>query len=232
MKAWDKNHPKAGLMARKQAAILGAARREFLAKGFGETTMAGIAAAAGVSRKTCTNYFRKKRDIAAALGDELELGFAVVVEQVCEQQCGTAERIVGIFSRVAETLLERPALYRGLIYETVAGGRERADRRRRMVATHESLAKVIREGIERGDVRRDLGAEAAGEIASAVFIETLVTWIVEPQYPLAERLRGAAAFLGEALAPREASPGRPVPTPVRDLAFAGGPRPQQEKRPT
>ena len=86
MKAWDKDHPKAGLMARKQAAILGAAQREFLAKGFGETTMAGIAAAAGVSVATLYRHASSKDELFEAVvtgrhdPEEIAAGLAMLAK--------------------------------------------------------------------------------------------------------------------------------------------------------
>ncbi len=67
MRDWQENDPKAGLLARKQAAILAAARREFLEKGFGETTMAGVAALAGVSVATLYRHARSKDELFEAV---------------------------------------------------------------------------------------------------------------------------------------------------------------------
>ncbi|MGV8841378.1 MAG: TetR/AcrR family transcriptional regulator [Bauldia sp.] len=67
MREWTEDDPKARLLARKQAAILKAARREFLGKGFGETTMAGVAAAAGVSVATLYRHARSKDDLFEAV---------------------------------------------------------------------------------------------------------------------------------------------------------------------
>lgn len=67
MRDWKDDDPKAGLLARKQAAILAAARREFLDKGFGDTTMAGVAEAAGVSVATLYRHARSKEDLFEAV---------------------------------------------------------------------------------------------------------------------------------------------------------------------
>lgn len=67
MRAWPSDHPRASLLARKQAAILDAARREFLEKGFGDTTMAGVAATAGVSVATVYRHVRSKEELFEAV---------------------------------------------------------------------------------------------------------------------------------------------------------------------
>ncbi len=63
MLKWDDAHPKADLLARKRAAILAAARQQFLSRGFGSSTMEGIAAAAGVSIATLYRHARTKDDL-------------------------------------------------------------------------------------------------------------------------------------------------------------------------
>jgi AcrR family transcriptional regulator len=67
MRSWSDSDPKARLLARKQTAILVAARKEFLEKGFGETTMAGVAAAAGVSAATLYRHVRSKEELFQAV---------------------------------------------------------------------------------------------------------------------------------------------------------------------
>jgi TetR/AcrR family transcriptional repressor of mexJK operon len=63
MRKWTDDNPKAGLLARKQAAIVNAARQQFLSKGFGGTTMEGVASAAGVSIATLYRHARTKDDL-------------------------------------------------------------------------------------------------------------------------------------------------------------------------
>ena len=67
MKTWPDDHPKAGLMARKRAAILEAAQVEFLHSGYKGTSMEGIAAAAGVSIMTLYRHAESKDDLFGAV---------------------------------------------------------------------------------------------------------------------------------------------------------------------
>lgn len=86
MLKWDKDHPKARLLARKQAAILDAAQQEFFEKGFGDTTMAGIAAAAGVSVATLYRHASSKDELFEAVvkgrhdPDEIAAGLATLAK--------------------------------------------------------------------------------------------------------------------------------------------------------
>jgi AcrR family transcriptional regulator len=72
MRDWTPDHPKAKLMARKQAAILEAARQAFLRDGYEGTSMERIASDAGVSIMTLYRHAGGKDTL-----------FAAVVESAC-----------------------------------------------------------------------------------------------------------------------------------------------------
>lgn len=120
MRDWDESHPKAGLLARKRAAILAAARARFLASGFGDTTMDAVAAEAGVSIMTLYRHARTK--------DEL---FEAVIAIECSSTALAREQpeFAGIPLRDALTALgrlrlaatfapERIAMIRAVVAET------------------------------------------------------------------------------------------------------------------
>ena len=67
MKTWASDNPKAGLLRRKREAILAAARQQFLANGYGGTSMEAVAAAAGVSIMTLYRHAESKDDLFAAV---------------------------------------------------------------------------------------------------------------------------------------------------------------------
>ncbi|MDP9013613.1 MAG: TetR/AcrR family transcriptional regulator [Pseudomonadota bacterium] len=67
MKPWSYNHPKAALMARKRAAILGAARAQFLESGYAGTSMESIAKSANVSIMTLYRHAETKDALFAAV---------------------------------------------------------------------------------------------------------------------------------------------------------------------
>lgn len=67
VKTWSADNPKAALMARKRAAIVGAARAAFLECGYAEASVNQIAATAGVSIKTLYRHFDSKDDLFSAV---------------------------------------------------------------------------------------------------------------------------------------------------------------------
>src|SRR5689334_3866135 len=71
--------------ARTRAALVGAAERLFAEKGYDGTTVADIAAAAGVSTRTFFGYFRAKEDVLFAGADER---LAALTEELSTRDMG------------------------------------------------------------------------------------------------------------------------------------------------
>ena len=67
MRTWTAEDPKAGLMARKRAAIVQAALAAFLIEGYAGSSVNRIAADAGVSIKTLYRHFDDKADLFVAV---------------------------------------------------------------------------------------------------------------------------------------------------------------------
>lgn len=67
VKEWSADNPKAGLMARKRAAIVDAALNAFLERGYAESSVNSIAADAGVSIKTLYRHFESKDELFSAV---------------------------------------------------------------------------------------------------------------------------------------------------------------------
>jgi len=67
VRTWSETDPKAGLMARKRAQIVAAARQAFLDEGYAGSSVNRIADAAGVSIKTLYRHFPSKDDLFSAV---------------------------------------------------------------------------------------------------------------------------------------------------------------------
>jgi len=101
MRAWPQDHPKAKAMIRKRAAILVAAKAEFLKTGYGGTSMDAVAEAAGVSLMTLYRHAESK--------DEL---FAAVVAGACDPNDEEEQRYLqGLMELPFEELLLRSAIH-------------------------------------------------------------------------------------------------------------------------
>jgi AcrR family transcriptional regulator len=95
-----------GLRARKKrqtrAAIAAAAMELFKARGFDAVTIADIAAAADVSRKTIFNYFPAKEDLAFQAGHERRMALVQAI-----RECPPGTSLVAPFRAATAQYLDR-----------------------------------------------------------------------------------------------------------------------------
>ena len=170
MKQWLDGHPKAKLMARKRAAILDAAHRQFMAHGFDGTTMEAIAADAKVSIMTLYRHADDKDDL-----------FRAVVAQACDRafEAGWIDPGAELTQPLGEALQARAMRFQALLAdaETVALLRavtvetdrfpDLADRTRHaVIGTHrETMAAFLAFREE----TRSLGTEKQNRLATAFF---------------------------------------------------------------
>lgn len=191
--------------------ILGTALELFREHGFESTTVERIAEGADVSRQTFFNHFPEKSAVLSELGDAMTAQFLESLDRALDMAGSTPARLALLFTESAARLLRAPDLSRFLLFETFAKRRDISERRSHTAQVHEQIAALLANGIARGDVRDDLPLALLSEIVAGAFIEILLTWMVEPDYPLEDRLHDAASFLSSALAP-------PVTTGGADLA--------------
>ena len=174
MKQWLEGHPKANLMARKRAAILDAAHRQFMTHGFDGTTMEAIAADAKVSIMTLYRHADDKDDL-----------FRAVVARACDRavEAGWIEPGAGLTQPLGEALQARAMRFQALLAdaETVALLRavtvgtdcfpDLADRTwHAVIGTHRDTMAAF---LAFRDETRSLGAEEQSRLAAA-FLDRLV----------------------------------------------------------
>jgi hypothetical protein len=66
----------------------------------------------------------------------------------------------------------------------------------------------LRGGQRKGEVRDDLEAAFLAEMVLGALNAPFINWMNDPDYPLRQRLRQAAAFIGEAIRPTNPRPRR------------------------
>ena len=161
-------------MARKRAAILDAAHRQFMAHGFEGTTMEAIAAAAKVSIMTLYRHADDKEDlfravIAEACARAVEAGQA---DPEADRALPLAEALQARAIRFQAHLAgkETVALLRAITVETVRYP-DLADRTwQAVIGTHRDAVAAL---LAHRDETRSLGAEKRNRLAAA-FLDRLV----------------------------------------------------------
>ncbi len=176
------------------------AGRLFLRQGFDATTVEQISEAADVAQATFFNHYPSKDDLIQQMTSEVLGVVGLLIEEQRKRKAGTVERIGEMAVRatklIENTQLLTRDLLRALMRKPGGSGRLLADVRA-------TLAEFMRDGQEIGDVRTDRDAEFLAEMLIAVFYGTITHWLNDSDYPFPERMREAADFLCESIAPRE-----------------------------
>lgn len=136
--------------------LLDAAIRIFNQKGYAAGSVREIVEAAGVTKPALYYYFRSKEGIYLAILEEAHARFAQALE-ACRQATGSVrERLVGLLSTVHELMREHVGVVR-LIYAVFYGPPQGAppfDFERFHAALWNAIRELVREGVERGEIRR------------------------------------------------------------------------------
>lgn len=175
--------------------ILAAASELFAKNGFDATTVEEITEAVDLSRATFFKHFSEKSAVVAELGDAMTDTFIAQTEAAAASTGSIGERFETLFEDAAERLVANGELSRALIFETVGRRRDLAERRGRTARMHEAIEAMLRDGIDRGEVRSDIPLALLGQMVAGAYLEILLTWVVDPDYPLDERLRQAVKVI-------------------------------------
>lgn len=182
-----------------RARIYEVAQRLFLERGYEATTVSQIAEAADIAPATFFNHFQGKGAVLDAMTarvfEELE---RLVAEQL-ERPVTAQERIRAFAERVAEETVH----VRHLAYDVLLGlmqiGLRRGEMAPHLRGLHAPFAQMLDEGQRAGEVRRDHSSMFLAEMVVGALNAAITNGLNDPDYPLADRLQEAAAFMGEAI---------------------------------
>jgi AcrR family transcriptional regulator len=181
-----------------QGRILAAAA-ELLAVRGSATTMEEIAAAADVAPATLFNHFPTRSSVLEGLAADL---FDAIAAGIAAQRGAVTPldgRLEALFDTtqavVAESYQRQPELLRELVQATALDNYRGAA----MGRLHRMLSGFIYDGQRRGEIRVDVDAAFLALTARAMLVAALLSWLDDPRYPLAPRLRQTGALLGDAL---------------------------------
>lgn len=192
--------------------ILEMARRLFAAKGYNGTTVEEIAEAAEVSRATFFNYFPVKPILLSEMVDPMMERFERRVTEQLRRPATTTERLRNFFHYSLQAIERDRELARLLLIESFSGRADHSVQHERLRRMHRSVEALLRDGIERGDVRTDFALALLVAMVAGAHNQIVLAWLSDPRYPLGERLHEAARLIGEALSP-------PAARQIRQPAF-------------
>ena len=183
------------------ARIRSAARSLFLERGVDATTIDEIAAEAEVSQKTFFNHFATKQVLLRELARSVVGHFEQLLSQVCKETDAVEARLEGFFLAVASEVETSRVLTRDMLHQIIRGASGEgagSDELRRVRA---GFREVLAEGrLEKPTLGPEAQIEIQADLVTGAFIGVILQWLNEPSYPLRERMRETARFLGAALA--------------------------------
>lgn len=186
------------------------ARELFRKQGFEATTVEQIAEAADIAPATFFNHFQSKGAVLATMTGEVLEYVGELVERHLAGEGSIGEQLVGLAEDAARQIADNHGLARDVVLEFVRTESRPEDTAPYLARLQGPVAETLRRGQERGDVRRDEDAEFLAEMVLGALNAPVAHWLADPDYPIAERLPRAAAFVWEAIRSGKDSPARPA----------------------
>ena len=187
----------------------------FARSGYHATTMADVAAAAGVSKGTPYLYFPSKEALFIALHDEWDCGLADrmngEINALPEADRRSPRRVLwAVALSVGAHLVAFPDTCRVLMeartlaayYPEIAGAVEASDLRSR-----ERLEELIRSGIAAGEWPADTDSALSARLFTATLLGMMAQWHLEPG-------SFSWAAVAASLAGDPTDPASPMPPPI------------------
>ena len=166
--------------ADKRRAILDAAIRVFARQGYHSTRVADIADEAGVAYGLVYHYFRSKEAVMTELFTERWSLLLAASDALYEQDIPAREKLAGIARFIIDSYRHDPELMKVIIVEVTRAansfGRTHLAEIRR---AYDSIAKIVAEGQESGEFRRDIDPNFASMSFYGAIEQLLSGWIFD-----------------------------------------------------
>jgi len=141
-------------ITRRRSEIIPAAIQVILQKGFLETSMREIAAAAGVGKSTLYDYFPSKDEILIAYVMEEVEHMTAQAQAIIAQDLSATEKFRRIWRNQMEYMLANKLVYLKISFEAQRLNQESQQRiQARRHAYQDMLCELVEEGIRKGEFR-------------------------------------------------------------------------------
>lgn len=180
--------------------ILGAAIACFDERGPAAATVTEISERADVAQKTFFNHFASKQQLLRDIAERVLEQLLVDIEDARKLPGSTRARIAHFFARIADNATAAGPMHRELLTElihTIHAASLETEQTRRL---QDAFGAIVRDGLEAGDLTSSVPSETLTEMLMGAFYVLMFNWANLDGYPLRERARAAARFLGEATA--------------------------------
>jgi AcrR family transcriptional regulator len=180
--------------------ILEAAMALFEEQGMVETTVARICENADVAHKTFFNHFPSKQHLLREIAEAFVERLLARIEEAAGRRGSTAAKLAHFFDEIANETADAGPMHRKLVIEIIYVAHEIGAEPEQARKLHDAFRRLIEEGMAAGDVARRHKVETVTEMVIGAFYVLMFDWAYLDGYPLRERAKAAAKFLGEAIA--------------------------------
>jgi AcrR family transcriptional regulator len=154
----------------KRKLILDAAIRVFARMGYHGARISDIAREAGIAYGLVYHYFRNKEEILGSIFQERWGTFLGALESIQKQDAGVREKLAVLSALVLGAYRLRPDWVKVLVLEIQRSSRFAEPGQQRAVSQlFQGVEAILREGREKGELRRDVDVE----VASMMFVGAL-----------------------------------------------------------
>jgi len=187
----------------KRRLILDAAVRVFARAGYHTCRVGDIAEEAGVAYGLVYHYFSSKEEVLETIFRETWTELLEAVRQVEESGEPAQEQLRQVAAILLRAWRREPDLVRVLVRE-VARSPELQRRVAEIEQAFAALERIVAQGQERGELRRDVDPRLAGWIFYGAIEEILTGWVLgqlpDSDDDVAQAERTVALLIGGALA--------------------------------
>jgi TetR/AcrR family transcriptional regulator, fatty acid metabolism regulator protein len=164
----------------KRRVILDAAMRVFARQGFHHCRVSDIADEAGVAYGLVYHYFKSKDEVLNELFTERWSLLLAAIDEVDAQEVPARDKLRAVANFIVESYRHEPELMKVIIVEVTRAansfGRTHLPEIRR---AYEKIAKIVADGQQRGEFRRDVDALFASMWFYGAIEQLLSGWVFE-----------------------------------------------------
>jgi len=201
----------------KRALILEAAIRVFARTGYHGSRIADIASEAGIAYGLVYHYFKNKEEILSSIFEERWGAFLDTLEHIASQPAPARTKLEQVATVILGGHHVRPEWVKVLVLEIQRSSRfARPDQIRAVGRLFQIVARILREGQEKGELRVDVDPDVACYVfigALEIVITGVVLKVIQPQIA-PEGAAPAASPHDPADSSREAEISRPEGEPA------------------
>jgi AcrR family transcriptional regulator len=185
---------------RTKQAILDAAVFLFTTKGYGKTTIADLARAAGVGKGTIYSYFQGKSSIFLAFFEEQLEAFGAAISGTDSGSMLLLDRLVAVYQEEFRFIVRYPEFGRILMRETFFP-RDLDPALLRRLDQHyiDLLVPMLKKAQERGELRRDLELTLVLGHLYGLYVMVVSAWFTDRLHTEEDTIMALTALFEQAL---------------------------------